>query len=99
MIYLSTSLLINPWAEAAEAWELPPPPYFLAWRWNKPAFSSEVDLSAKLMFMITVHEKSIPRGEPEEKKPANGGMGVRRRRMERGINLHVSVCLISVPVV
>lgn len=77
---------------------IPPPPSFLAWHWNKSAFSSsEVDLSAKLMIMITVHEKSIPRGEPEEKKPANGGMGVRRRRMERGINLHVSVCLISVP--
>lgn len=48
--------------------------------------SSEVDLSAKLMIMITGHEKSIPRGEPEERKPAEGGMGGR----EGGINLHVS---------
>lgn len=52
---------------------LPPPP---AWHGNKSVFSSsEVDLSAKLMIMITVHEKSICRGEPEEKNPAVGGMG------------------------
>lgn len=58
---------------AAAAWELPPT---FARRCNKSVLSSsEVDLSAKLMIMITMHEKSIPRGEPEEKKPAKGGMG------------------------
>lgn len=39
-----------------------------------------MDPSAKLMLMITVHEKSIFRGEPEEKNPAEGGDGGRRER-------------------
>lgn len=69
---------------SAAVWECCPP--VPAWHGNKSVFSSsEVDLSAKLMIMITVHEKSICRGEPEEKNPAVGGW-------VGGINLQVS-CL------
>lgn len=76
------------------AWECfaPPPTPHLppAWHCNKPVFSSSgVGLSAKLMIMITVHEKSIFGGEPEEKNPVEGGMG---EEGWGGINLQVS-CL------
>lgn len=64
------------------------PPSLFAWRFTKSVLSSsEVDLSTKLMIMITVHEKSNPRGEAEEKKPSEGEMG---GGGGRGINLHVS---------
>lgn len=78
----------------AAAWECfaPPPPYPpSAWHCYKSVFSSAgVDLSAKLMIMITVHEKSIFRGEPEEKNPSEGGMG--EEGEGGGINPQVS-CL------
>lgn len=61
-------------------WECPPsltlsspPAAASAWHCNKCVFNcSEANLSPKLMIMITLHEKSIWRGEPEEKRGEEG---------------------------
>lgn len=48
---------------------MPPAPLFPLSRCNKCVFNCcKADLSPKWMIMITLHEKSIWRGQPEEKK-------------------------------
>ncbi len=50
-----------------------PPAAASAWHCNKCVFNcSEANLSHKLMIMITLHEKSLWRGEPEERKRDEG---------------------------